>query len=397
MARCSRSMQSEYGCCDHPRVDQLFDAGDQEPAQTRTRVPRAEQPLPVRMRPAALDAFVGQEHILGPDSALRRAIEEGKPHSMILYGPPGTGKTTLARMLATNSQAAFEELSAVEAGRAEVRELMKRAEERLRGVGQPTIFFLDEIHRFNKAQQDALLPAVEEGLVTLVGATTENPYFEVNSALISRCRVYELRLLSDADVRALLERALREGFVSEEGSAPPRVDDDALDFLAARSAGDARTALAALEIAAENADPWIVPAFFVLAALFLIAVGFGAGGGERCHGDSVALIFAAPFMASAGAREGARRHPHTATNDQRPRACSRAASVTGSGGMASRITGLLLAAEIHRDDVRAVLDRLRDRMIVLGFLVVLEIPLVGLRLELKGEIDRGIDETGDRR
>src|SRR4051812_27459842 len=182
------------------------------------------------MRPAALDAFVGQEHILGPDSALRRAIEEGHPHSMILYSPPGTGKTTLARMLATNADAAFEELSAVEAGRAEVRDLMKRAEERLRGTGQPTIFFLDEIHRFNKAQQDALLPAVEEGLVTLVGATTENPYFEVNSALISRCRIYELRLLSDADVRALLERALRDGL----GDSAPRVDDDALDFLAAR-------------------------------------------------------------------------------------------------------------------------------------------------------------------
>jgi putative ATPase len=171
-------------------VEQLFDAGDDKPAKTRTRVPRSEQPLPVRMRPAALDDFVGQEHILGPDSALRRAIEEGRPHSMILYGPPGTGKTTLARMLATNASAAFEELSAVEVGRQDVRELMKRAEERLRATGQHTIFFLDEIHRFNKAQQDALLPAVEEGLVTLVGATTENPYFEVNSALLSRCRIY---------------------------------------------------------------------------------------------------------------------------------------------------------------------------------------------------------------
>src|SRR4051812_31573594 len=201
------------------------------------------------MRPGALGEFVGQEHILAPDSALRRAIEEGRPHSMILYGPPGTGKTTLARMLATNADAAFEELSAVEAGRAEVRELMKRAQERLQGTGQPTIFFLDEIHRFNKAQQDQLLPAVEEGLVTLVGATTENPYFEVNSALLSRCRIYELRALSDADVRALLERALREAIADA-----PEAAGDALDFLAARSGGDARTALSALELAVEVAD-----------------------------------------------------------------------------------------------------------------------------------------------
>src|ERR671929_611716 len=188
------------------------------------------QPLAARMRPRSLGEFVGQEHLLGRGSALRRAIEEGRTHSMILYGPPGTGKTTLARMLATNASAAFEELSAVEVGRAEVRELMKRAEERLRGTGQHTIFFLDEIHRFNKAQQDALLPAVEEGLVTLVGATTENPYFEVNSALISRCRIYELQLLSDADVRLLLERALEN-----EIEGAPQVEDAALDFLSARS------------------------------------------------------------------------------------------------------------------------------------------------------------------
>jgi putative ATPase len=262
-------------------VEQLFDAGDREPAKTRTHVPASEQPLPVRMRPGVLDDFVGQEHILGPDSALRRAIEEGHPHSMILYGPPGTGKTTLARMLATNADAAFEELSAVEAGRAEVRELMKRAQERLRGTGQPTIFFLDEIHRFNKAQQDALLPAVEEGLVTLVGATTENPYFEVNSALISRCRIYELRLLSDADVRALLERALRDGL----GENAPRVEDEALDFLAARSAGDARTALAALEIAADNAEDGVVTLAGAEDALQRKAVLYDKGGDR--HYDTI--------------------------------------------------------------------------------------------------------------
>jgi putative ATPase len=258
-------------------VDQLF---DNEPPKTRTRVPASEQPLPVRMRPAALDQFVGQEHILGPDSALRRAIEEGHPHSMILYGPPGTGKTTLARMLATNADAAFEELSAVEAGRQQVRELMQRAEERLRGTGQPTIFFLDEIHRFNKAQQDALLPAVEEGLVTLVGATTENPYFEVNSALISRCRVYELMLLDDGDVRALLGRALEHGIAEA-----PRVEDEALDFLAARSAGDARTALSALEIAAESAEDGVVTLAAAEDALQRKAVLYDKGGDR--HFDTI--------------------------------------------------------------------------------------------------------------
>ena len=228
----------------------LFEAEPEEPrAGTRTNVPPERQPLPVRMRPATLGELVGQEHVLAEGSALRRAIEEGHPHSMVLYGPPGTGKTTIARMLAQHASAAFEELSAVQAGSKEVRALIARADERLRARGEPTVFFLDEIHRFNKAQQDALLPAVEEGLVTLVGATTENPYFEVNSALLSRCRVYELRALSDADVRSLLERALAE-FVGDA----PGVDDDALDFLAARSGGDARTALSALELAVEVAE-----------------------------------------------------------------------------------------------------------------------------------------------
>jgi len=201
------------------------------------------------MRPASLGEFVGQDHLLGRGSALRTAIEEGRPHSMILYGPPGTGKTTLARLLAVNARAAFEEASAVNAGRAEVREVIERAEHRRRTANEGTIFFLDEIHRFNKAQQDTLLPAVEEGLVVLVGATTENPYFEVNSALLSRCRIYELRPLETDHVLALLRRALGD----ERGVAgAPQVADDALEFLAARSAGDARTALSALELACET-------------------------------------------------------------------------------------------------------------------------------------------------
>jgi putative ATPase len=229
-------------------VERLFDLED-SPAGAKTAVPVGDLPLAARMRPASLGEFVGQDHLLGRGSALRTAIEEGRPHSMILYGPPGTGKTTLARLLAVNARAAFEEASAVNAGRAEVREVLERAEHRRRTANEGTIFFLDEIHRFNKAQQDTLLPAVEEGLVVLVGATTENPYFEVISALLSRCRVYELRSLETDHVLALLRRAL-----GDERGMPgaPRVDDDALDFLAARSTGDARTALSALELACET-------------------------------------------------------------------------------------------------------------------------------------------------
>ncbi len=216
-------------------------------------MPTGEQPLAARMRPATLDEFVGQEHLLEPGSALRSAIEDGHPHSMVLYGPPGTGKTTLARLIAVTARAAFEEISAVNAGRKEVREVLDRAAERRKvGNGEGTILFLDEIHRFNKAQQDVLLPAVEEGLVWLIGATTENPYFEVNSALLSRCRVYELHALEESDVLALLRRALED---RERGVPdPPAVDDDALEFLAARAGGDARTALAALELACETAE-----------------------------------------------------------------------------------------------------------------------------------------------
>ena len=203
------------------------------------------------MRPRSLEEVIGQEHVLGEGSALRGAIESGRPHSAILYGPPGAGKTTLARIAAAGADGAFEEESAVNAGKAEIRGVIERARERRRANGRPTILFLDEIHRFNKAQQDALLPAVEEGLLTLIGATTENPYFEVNSALLSRAQVYELRPLQPAQVEELLRRALAD---PERGIAdPPEVTDEALEMLAQRSGGDARVSLGALERAAERA------------------------------------------------------------------------------------------------------------------------------------------------
>src|SRR5919204_1288089 len=206
----------------------------------------ATAPLALRMRPQTLETFVGQTHVLSEGSALRLAIEEDRVASMILYGPPGSGKTTLARIVAVTTGAAFEELSAVSATVAQVREVIAGARERLGALGTRTILFLDEIHRFNKAQQDALLPAVEEGLVTLIGATTENPYFEVNAALLSRCQIYELRPLLATDIVVLLRRAVE--------AIDAAVDDDAIEFLAARAGGDARTALAALELAAATHD-----------------------------------------------------------------------------------------------------------------------------------------------
>jgi putative ATPase len=227
--------------------DTLFDTAEARPGARlggEGQLPPA--PLAVRARPRALDEFAGQSHLLAEGSALRTAIEQGNPHSMVLYGPPGSGKTTLARMLAAGTPAALEELSAVAAGRAEVRDVLERARHR-RAEGRRTVFFLDEIHRFNKAQQDALLPAVEDDLVTLIGATTENPAFEINSALLSRLRVYALRPLGAEEVAELLRRAAARELA---GSA---IDERVIAFLAARSEGDARTALNALELAAATA------------------------------------------------------------------------------------------------------------------------------------------------
>jgi putative ATPase len=202
-------------------------------------------PLAMRLRPRTLEEFVGQQEVLGEGTALRLAIAEDRVGSMILYGPPGSGKTTLARIVAQTTGAAFEELSAVSASVADVRAVLARARDRLGGSGQRAILFLDEIHRFNKAQQDALLPAVEEGLVTLIGATTENPYFEVNSALLSRCQIYELEPLSE-DELALIVRRGSEALETELG-------EELVSLVARRAGGDARNALNILELAAQTA------------------------------------------------------------------------------------------------------------------------------------------------
>jgi len=198
------------------------------------------------MRPATLDEFVGQQHVLGPGSALRAAIEEDRVRSAIFYGPPGSGKTTLARIIARATGAAFEELSAVSATVAQVREVLARARERLGANGQRTILFLDEIHRFNKAQQDALLPGVEEGVITLIGATTENPYFEVNSALLSRTQVYELEPLSTEELETIVRRGADQLGID--------VPEELVRVIATRAGGDARSAHNILELATQTAQ-----------------------------------------------------------------------------------------------------------------------------------------------
>lgn len=221
--------------------------------QTGLFVTESDRPLAARLRPRALDEFVGQEDVLGPGRWLRRAIEADRLPSIILWGPPGTGKSTLAAVVANTTQAAFEPFSAVTGGVADLREIIKRAKER-RFRGVKTIAFVDEIHRFNKAQQDALLPHVEDGTITLIGATTENPFFEVNPPLLSRARLIRFHALEDEDIRALVTRALADT-PRGLGALNVALEQDAEDHLVNVANGDARIALTALEAMADAAVP----------------------------------------------------------------------------------------------------------------------------------------------
>jgi putative ATPase len=208
---------------------------------------RTAQPLAARMRPRSLDEFVGQQKFLGEGKLLRRLLAADRLGSVIFYGPPGTGKTTLAQLLATATRSTFQQLSAVTSGVKELREVLDQARDRLSASGQKTLLFVDEIHRFNKAQQDVLLPDVEEGIVILVGATTQNPFFALNSALVSRSRIFQFEPLSPEDIKTVIRRALAD---RQRGLGEYQVTmhDDALDFLAEVSDGDARRALGALEV-----------------------------------------------------------------------------------------------------------------------------------------------------
>lgn len=226
---------------------------DSSPLAAPGSAAKARAPLAERMRPATLDEFVGQEQLLGPGKPLRVAIEHDDTTSMIFWGPPGTGKTTLAKIIAARTQANFIEFSAVMSGIKEIKEVMTAAEKASRfGSGTRTILFIDEIHRFNKAQQDAFLPYVERGSIRLIGATTENPSFELNAALLSRCRVYVLQPLTEAQVVGLLKRALADPDRGL-GSSGLSADDDALATIASYASGDARNALNALGVAASLA------------------------------------------------------------------------------------------------------------------------------------------------
>jgi putative ATPase len=245
-------------------------------------------PLATRMRPRGLDELAGQEHVVGEGTLLRKAIEADRLSSLILWGPPGAGKTTLARIIASTTRAAFEAVSAVTSGVADLRKAIAEARDRLGMNGQRTVLFIDEIHRFNKAQQDAILPHVEDGTVILIGATTENPSFEVNAPLLSRSRVITLRSLADDDIKTILQRALtdRERGL---GNDDLTITDDGLDLLANMANGDARFALNTLEFAATGvADDRIITAELVQEAAQRRAATYDKGGDD--HYDTISAL-----------------------------------------------------------------------------------------------------------
>lgn len=219
----------------------------------RANTMEKESPLASRMRPTTLDEVVGQKHIIGKDKLLYRAIKADKLGSVIFYGPPGTGKTTLAKVIANTTSARFEQINATVAGKKDMEEIVKNAKDAIGMYGKKTILFVDEIHRFNKSQQDYLLPFVEDGTITLIGATTENPYFEVNNALLSRSRIFELKPLEKQDIRELVMRAVYD---TEKGMGTYGADitDEAADFLADVANGDARAALNAVELGILTTD-----------------------------------------------------------------------------------------------------------------------------------------------
>ncbi|MBW3605381.1 MAG: replication-associated recombination protein A [Actinobacteria bacterium] len=244
-------------------MGRLFDERSVPETGRRTEPPDVDVPLAARVRPSVLDDVIGQEELTGPDAPLRRAIEQDSLRSIVLWGPPGTGKTTLARVIAASTRSAFVELSAVTAGVKDVREEIERARARRRSARRGTVLFIDEIHRFSRAQQDALLPAVEDGSVTLIGATTENPSFEVNAPLLSRSLLYRLRPLSDAAIGRVIDRALGLAV----GLPDVELEPDARAVLIAAADGDARVALTGLEAAAEATAGAAVSAADVQTAL----------------------------------------------------------------------------------------------------------------------------------
>ena len=219
----------------------------------RDNTMKSESPLASRMRPAKLEEIVGQQHILGKDKLLYRAIRADKLRSVIFYGPPGTGKTTIAKVIANTTSAEFTQINATAAGKKDMEEVVRQAKDMLGMYGRRTILFVDEIHRFNKGQQDYLLPFVEDGTIILIGATTENPYFEVNGALISRSIIFELKALEKEDIKILLRRALTD-VEKGMGAYDAEADEEALEFLADMAGGDARNALNALELGVLTTD-----------------------------------------------------------------------------------------------------------------------------------------------